>query len=313
MPAAKVEYNDGADLAKAAALAKASEVAIVFVHQPMSEGRDLPTLRLPADHTPADSAATIAELFGAFDPSTIDQDKLVAAVASANPRTIVVLETGGPAAMPWIDQVGAAVEIWYPGIRGAEALANILFGDVNPSGKLPATFAKSDADLPHPQVPGIHLMKMSPRGYPMVTEPFDVEYTEGLKAGYKWFDAEGKTPLFPFGHGLSYTTFAYSGLSASIDRVSFTVRNTGRRAGAEIAQVYVGLPTAAQEPPKRLVAWEKVPLAPGESKTVTLAIEPKLLSIFDDQKGQWELLPGEYRFFVGASSRETPLTALVKK
>jgi len=301
VPAAKVEYNDGADLAKAAALAKASEVAIVFVHQPMSEGRDLPTLRLPADHTPADSAATI------------DQDKLVAAVASANPRTIVVLETGGPAAMPWIDQVGAAVEIWYPGIRGAEALANILFGDVNPSGKLPATFAKSDADLPHPQVPGIHLMKMSPRGYPMVTEPFDVEYTEGLKVGYKWFDAEGKTPLFPFGHGLSYTTFAYSGLSASIDRVSFTVRNTGRRAGAEIAQVYVGLPTAAQEPPKRLVAWEKVPLAPGESKTVTLAIEPKLLSIFDDQKGQWELLPGEYRFFVGASSRETPLTALVKK
>ena len=163
--------------------------------------------------------------------------------------------------MPWIDQVNAAIEIWYPGIRGAEALANILFGDVNPSAKLPATFARSDADLPHPKVPGMDLIKPSPRGFPMVREPFDVEYAEGLKVGYKWFDAEAKTPLFPFGHGLSYTTFAYSGLTAGLDRVSFTVRNTGTRAGAEIAQVYVGLPAAAQEPPKRLVAWEKLRLA----------------------------------------------------
>ena len=143
--------------------------------------------------------------------------------------------------------------------------------------------------------------------------PFDIDYTEGLKVGYKWFDAEGKTPLFPFGHGLSYTTFAYSGLKAGIDSVSFTVRNTGKRAGAEIAQVYVGLPAAAQEPPKRLVAWEKIRLAPGESKTVTLPLEPKFLSIFNEQKDDWELLPGEYRIFVGGSSRETPLTATVKR
>jgi len=138
---------------------------------------------------------------------------------------------------------------------------------------------------------------------------FDINYTEGLKVGYKWFDAENKEPLFPFGYGLSYTTYAYSGLKASVDSVTFTVRNTGKRAGAEIAQVYAGLPPAAQEPPKRLVAWEKIPLAPGESKTVTLKIDPKYLSIFNEQKDDWEFLPGEYKFFVGGSSRSTPLTA----
>ena len=141
--------------------------------------------------------------------------------------------------------------------------------------------------------------------------PFDVPYTEGLKVGYKWFDAEDKDPLFAFGHGLSYTTFAYSGLKATIDGVSFTVRNTGTRPGAEIAQVYAALPPAAKEPPQRLVAWEKIALAPGESKEVRLSIEPKFLSIFNEQKNDWELLPGSYRFLVGGSSRGTPLTAAV--
>ena len=194
------------------------------------------------------------------------QNELVSAVAAANPRTVVVLETGGPAAMPWIGSVGAAIEIWYPGIRGAEALANILFGDVNPSAKLPATFPKSDADLPHPVIFGsAPAPSAPPAGAPpagagsasprMGMAPFDIDYTEGLKVGYKWFQAENKQPLFSFGHGLSYTTFGYSGLKATIDTVSFTVRNTGKRAGMEIAQVYAGLPAAANEPPKRLVAW----------------------------------------------------------
>ncbi len=287
-PKAKIDFNDGSDPVAAAALAKSAQVAIVFVNQPTSEGKDLPTLTLP-DH----------------------QDALVAAVAAANPHTIVVLETGGPATMPWIGQVSAAIEVWYPGIRGAEALANILFGDVNPSGKLPVSFAKSDAELPHPQIPGSDLK--GPANAPWKLPPFDIDYTEGLKVGYKWFDAEDKVPLFPFGHGLSYTTFAYSGLKADLDKVSFTVRNTGKRAGAEIAQVYVGLPAAAKEPPKRLVAWEKVELKPGESKTVTLAIEPKFLSIFDEQKNDWSLLPGEYKFLAGGSSRSTPLTATVNR
>ena len=289
-PKAKVEFNDGADPAAAAALAKSSEVAIVFVNQATSEGSDLPTLTLPGD-----------------------QDNLVGAVAAANAHTVVVLETGGAAAMPWIDRVSGALEVWYPGIRGDVALANILFGDVNPTGKLPVTFARSDADLPHPHIPGIELVPppgQRPRG-PMPA--FDIDYSEGLKVGYKWFDAEKKEPLFAFGHGLSYTTYAYSGLKAGIDSVTFTVRNTGKRAGAEIAQVYAGLPAAANEPPKRLVAWERIPLAPGESQTVTLAIDPKFLSIFNEEKDGWELLPGDYRFFVGGSSRWTPLTATVKR
>ena len=298
-PKAKVEYNDGSDLTAAAALAKSSEIAIVFVNQPTSEGRDLPTLILPDN-----------------------QDKLVSAVAAANPHTLVVLETGGPAAMPWIGQVSAAIEVWYPGIRGDVALANILFGDVNPTGKLPVTFAKSDTDLPHPQIPGL-VPPPPPSATPEAGRggrggrgrmaPFDVDYSEGLKVGYKWFDAEKKDPLFAFGHGLSYTTYAYSGLKAGIDTVTFTVRNTGKRAGAEIAQVYAALPSAAQEPPKRLVVWDRIPLAPGESKTVTLAIDPKFLSIFNEQKDGWELLPGEYQFLVGGSSRSTPLTATVKR
>jgi beta-glucosidase len=303
-PRAKVEFHDGVDVQAAAALAKASEVAIVFVSEPTTEGRDLPSLSLSGT-----------------------QNELVSAVAAANPRAIVVLETGGPAAMPWVDNVGAAIEIWYPGIRGAEALANILFGDVNPSAKLPATFAKSDADLPHPVIfgpaprptpppappatPPAGAAGAPPRRFQMT--PFDIDYTEGLEVGYKWFQAENKQPLFAFGHGLSYTTFAYSGLKAAIDSVTFTVRNTGKRAGAEIAQVYAGLPAAAHEPPRRLVAWEKIQLAPGESKTVTVKLEPKFLSIFNEAKDDWELLPGDYRMFVGGASDDTPLTASVRR
>lgn len=299
-PKAKVEYNDGADPASAAALAKSSEIAIVFVNEPTSEGQDLRTLTLSGK-----------------------QDDLVNQVAAANPRTIVVLETGGPAAMPWISNVGAAIEAWYPGIRGAEALANIMFGDVNPSGKLPATFPKSENDLPHPAIFGMAPPQPPPapgaapaaggRGGRGGMAAFDIDYTEGLKVGYKWFQAENKQPLFPFGFGLSYTTYAYSGLKAGIDSVTFTLRNTGKRAGSEIAQVYAGLPASANEPPRRLVGWEKVDLGPGESKTVTVKIEPKFLSIFNEQKDDWELLAGQYKFFVGGSSESTPLTATVSR
>ena len=284
---AVVQYDGGADPAAAAALAKGADVAIVFVNQPSSEGRDL-SLTLPEN-----------------------QDALVSAVAAANPRTVVVLETGGPVAMPWIGQVGAAVAAWFPGIRGAEAIANVLFGDVNPSGKLPVSFAKSEADLPHPK-----LIEPPEKHGPLdgVMEPlppFDLIYTEGLKVGYKWFDAERKEPLFPFGHGLSYTTFAYAGLKATPQSVTFTVKNTGKRAGTETAQVYAGLPAAAGEPPKRLVGWDKVELQPGESKTVTVALDPLHLSIFNVEKDAWELLPGDYKVQVGASSRDLPLSANV--
>ena len=196
-------------------------------------------------------------------------------------------------------QVKGVLEAWYPGIGGAQALAAILFGEVNPSAKLPVTFAKSDADLPHPQVPGIGL---KPAYRP---PPFDVKYTEGLKVGYKWFEAEHKEPLFPFGYGLSYTTFAYSALKVDGDSrtVSFSVKNTGKRTGTEVAQVYVMLPAAAGEPFKRLAAWTACSLKAGESKIVKLQIDPLYLSIFNVEKDSFEVPQGDYQAFAG------PLTA----
>ena len=277
---AKVQYDPGTDVGAAAKLAGASDVAIVFLNQHTTEGGDVPSLTLP-DH----------------------QDQLVSAVAAANPHTIVVLESGGPVLMPWIDKVSAALEAWFPGIRGGEAVANVLFGEVNPSGKLPVTFAKSEADLPHPAIP------------PNTTSVSEVNYTEGLRVGYKWFDAEGKEPLFPFGFGLSYTSFAYSDLkvvSGKQPQVSCKVANTGERAGAEVVQVYVALPASAGEPPKRLVGWQKVQLARGESKTVNLRLDSQYLSMFNVDKDDWELVPGEYKVFVGGSSRSTPLSATVR-
>ena len=295
-PNAKVEYNAGTDTAAAAELAKGSDVAIVFVNQPTSEGRDVPSLSLPDN-----------------------QDALVSAVAAANPHTIVVLETGGAVTMPWADNASGILEAWYPGIKGADVIADILFGEVNPTGKLPITFPKSEADLPHPKLavqppPGPGDLKEMFPGAPwkMNTRRFSIDYTEGLKVGYKWYEAEGKTPLFPFGFGLSYTAYAYSDIDVKPGKspvVTFTVKNTGARGGAEIAQVYVELPAAAGEPFKRLVGWEKVPLEPGESKTVSLELDPQYLSIFNTDKDGWELVPGSYTALVGSSSSDILLSA----
>src|SRR5215471_8319598 len=238
LPAANVSYVSGDNLEEASTAAKGADVAIVFGHQWESEGFDLKTL--------------------ALDDS---QNKLIDGVAAANPRTIVVLETGSPATMPWIDKVAGVIEAWYPGIRGAEALANIITGKVNPSGKLAITFPKSDADLPHPNLVtpppdsdpsfagggdiSAFMSRMS-QGLPA----FQVYYDEKLKVGYKWYDAEKKPVLFPFGYGLSYTTFAYSGLTVTPGdtlTVSFTVKNSGSHRGTEISEVYTSFPEAAGE------------------------------------------------------------------
>ncbi len=302
-PRAVVKFDAGNDPASAAALAKSSQVAIVFAVQHESEGLDLKNLSLPDN-----------------------QDAVIAAVAAANPHTIVVVESGGAVLMPWIDKVAAVVEAWYPGIRGSEALANVLFGDVNPSGKLPLTFPKSEADLPHPihvgppkpdadhpipRLPGAP----GPIGTAMGIGPFfDVNYDEGLKVGYKWYDAEKKSVLFPFGFGLSYTTFTYSGLSVKpgdSTTVSFTVKNAGKRAGIETAQVYASLPDSAGEPPKRLVGWSKVELGPGESKQVSVTLGRDRLSIFDEASDSWKLVPGDYLIRVGGSSQDLPLKTSV--
>ena len=293
-PAATVQFDSGADPEKAASLAAKADVAIVFAYQWESEDMDLPTLSLPEN-----------------------QDSLITKVAAANPHTVVVLETGGPVTMPWAGQVSGILEAWFAGSKGSDAVANVLFGDVNPSAKLPVTFPRSDADLPHPTIvkPPRESVPDNTKSEPWKQiaaglAPFQVTYDEGVKVGYKWYDAEKKPVLFPFGHGLSYTTYSYSNLKVepgTTPRVTFTLKNTGKRAGAEVAEVYASLPTAAAEPPKRLVGWSKVTLKPGESKEVTVDIEPKYLSIFNVEQNRWQLLPGEYGFMVGGSSQNLPL------
>jgi beta-glucosidase len=296
-PQAKVTYDSGADPAAAAAVAKNADVAVVFAYQWESEGMDLKSLSLPHN-----------------------QDDLIAKVAAANPHTIVVLETGSPVTMPWVDAPAAILEAWFAGSDGANALGNVLFGTVNPSGKLPNTFPKSEADLPHPtltQPPpeSAHFSgPFSPEKWAMGLPPFQVTYDEGVKVGYKWYDAEKKPVLFPFGYGLSYTSYSYEGLKVTRgDKVkaTFTLANTGARSGAEIAEVYASLPASANEPPKRLVGFSKVKLGAGEKKTVTVEIDPKYLSIFDEAKDAWTLLPGDYTILVGGSSQDLPLKATI--
>ncbi len=286
-PSAKVAFDSGADIHKAAALAAASEVAIVFVNQPTAESRDS-SLTLPGN-----------------------QNELVSAVAAANPRTVVVLENGGPVTMPWIEKIDAALEAWYPGIRGGEAIANVLFGDVNPSGRLPVTFPVSANDLPHPVMAAPPVKRGPLDGVFETLPPFDIPYPEGLEVGYKWFAAAHKNPLFAFGHGLSYTDFTYSDLNAQPKRVTVVVKNTGHRDGVEIVQLYASLPQAAGEPPRRLVAWQRVQLAPGESKPISLEIDPWFLSIYDTVKEAWKQPDGEYRLFVGGSSDKSRLTGQI--
>jgi beta-glucosidase len=301
LPGAKIEFNSGQNAAEAAALAKSADVAIVFAYQWESEGVDLTTLSLPDN-----------------------QDALIEAVAAANPHTIVVLETGTAVTMPWIGQVAGVVEAWYAGSSGHKALANVLTGAVNPTGKLAMTFPKSDTDLPHPVIPvlskedeGAGSGAVDDRAH--MQSRYTVHYDEGLKVGYKWYEAEhlegrDKTPLFPFGFGLSYTGYAYSGLKVddAAKSVSFSVKNIGKVAGTEIAQVYATLPDAAGEPFKRLVGWQRVELAPGEAKTVTVAVDQRVMSVFDEQKNAWSLLPGSYKIVAGPSSTETPLTGTMR-
>ena len=296
-PHANVQYDPGTDPAAAAALAKKADVAIVFAYQWESEGMDLDSLSLPER-----------------------QDDLIAKVAAANPHTFVVLETGSPVTMPWAEKVSGILEAWYGGSRGAEAVARVLFGEVNPSGKLPITFPKSEADLPHPNIvkpPRESTTNGGPDEWKKIAAglpAFQISYDEGLKVGYKWYDAEHKQVLFPFGYGLSYTTYNYSDLEVTAGksvRVSFKVTNTGKRAGAEVAEVYAALPEDAGEPPKRLVGWSKVKLNAGESKEVAIDVDPQFLSIFNVERNAWQLIPGNYALMVGGSSQSLPLKETV--
>jgi beta-glucosidase len=296
-PHATVKYDAGTDPAKAAEAAKGADVAIVFAYRWASEGMDLPDLSLPHH-----------------------QDDIIAAVAKANPNTIVVLETGNPVTMPWVEAPAAILEAWFAGSDGANAVANILFGSVNPSGKLVNTFPRSEADLPHakitmppPKSSGFD-GAATPEQWAAGLPPFDVTYDEGVKVGYKWYEAEKKPVLFPFGFGLSYTTYAYSSLKVAPGekvKATFAITNTGARAGAEIAQVYAVLPDAAGEPFKRLVGFTRLNLNAKEKKTATVEIDPKYLSIWDETNHAWKLLPGTYTLLVGGSSDKLPLKTTI--
>ncbi len=273
VPGGAVVYDDGRYPSSAAQLAAKSDVAIVFATQWMTENYDAPDLSLPSG-----------------------QDELIRAVVAANPRTIVVLETGGAVLMPWLDRTAAVVAAWYPGQRGGDAIANVLFGVAEPGGRLPVTFPSSVEQLPNPQLPGWD----APAG-----ESFVVDYHEGADVGYRWFARRGLQPLFPFGFGLSYTTFSYGDLAVSGARdvrVSFEVTNTGKRAGYAVPQVY--LTAARGSPEKRLLGWSKALLAPGETKRFTVPVDPRLLADFSTDAGRWEIAAGAYEIALGASADE---------
>jgi beta-glucosidase len=268
---AKREIDDAVELARHA------DVAIVVVAQPAGEDfGDLTSLNLA-------------------NPS--NQNELVAAVAAVNPHTVVVLENGNPVLMPWKDKVAAIVEAWYPGEGGGRAIANVLFGKINPSGKLPLTFPVSDQDTPTWGQSG--------------TFARDPIYTEKLQIGYRWYDAQKIKPLFEFGYGLSYTHFSYADLSVQSDTdhemtVSFTIKNDGAVTGAEVPQVYLGI-NDKDEPPMRLAGWEKISLKPGETQRVTVKVTSHLQSIWDIANNDWKWIPGS-RVYVGASSRDIRLS-----
>jgi beta-glucosidase len=235
------------------------------------------------------------------------QDALVAAVAKANPKTVVVIESGGAVLMPWAEQTPAILEAFYPGIGGGQAIARILTGKVNPSGRLPISFPASLDQLARPMMAG------EGKGF---GAPAQASYDEGAAIGYKWYDLKGYKPLFAFGHGLSYTSFEVSDLKPHLDgstlKVSFTIRNSGKLAGKGVAQVYVAPAdwrAAGWEAPKRLGAFAKADLKPGQAKTFDLAVDPRLLATYEAAGDTWRIRAGTYRVLLGQASDALPLTA----
>jgi beta-glucosidase len=271
LPHAHVDFDPGQTPAEAALLARRSDLVIVFATRPEGESYDLADLSLP---------------WG--------QDALIDALATVNPNTIVVLETGNPVSMPWRDKVKATVQAWYPGQAGGQAIAEVLTGLVNPSGRLPITFPESLGQTPRPELPGM--------GTPWGT-PTTIEYSEGAEVGYRWFAKTAARPIYSFGHGLSYTSFEYSDLQATGDETvtaSFTVTNTGDRPGADVPQVY--LTDAPDGRRMRLLGFERVELEPGTSRKVTIAADPRLLARFDAPTGRWHIADGAYQIAVGRSA-----------
>ncbi|MQY08075.1 glycoside hydrolase family 3 C-terminal domain-containing protein [Actinomadura macrotermitis] len=275
--AGNVTYADGTDLAAAARAARAAKTAVVFVSDHRAEGADVRCLTLRCG-----------------DESLGDQDRLVTAVAAANPDTVVVLQTGGPVLMPWAAKVRGIVEAWYPGEQGGAALARVLYGDADPGGRLPVSFPAREQDAP------------AAGGSAVLGR---VAYSEGVLVGYRHYDAKNITPAFPFGYGLSYTTFKLTGLKASRSQVSVTVTNTGTRRGYATPQLYLGLPGTpkAPQPPRQLKGFAKLDLAPGRSARVTFPLDTRAFSYWDEAASGWKVAPGCTKVMVGSSSRDIAL------
>ena len=270
-PDSEVLYDSGQFPADAAALAAKSDLAVVFVTRHEMEGFDIPNLTLPGG-----------------------QDQLVDAVAAANPHTIVILETGNPVAMPWLDRISALLCAWYPGQDGGTAIARVLFGSANPAGRLPITFPKSEAQTMRPTLPNLG----AERGTDV-----SVDYSEGADVGYRWYARHGVAPMFAFGYGLSYTTFKYEKLKVTGGKtltVTFEVVNTGQREGSDIPQVY--LTSAAGSPDLRLVGFSPTTLAPGERKSVTVTADRRLLGHYDEMHHKWKVASGKYTVKLGRSA-----------
>ncbi|MGH6876890.1 MAG: beta-glucosidase family protein [Rhizomicrobium sp.] len=271
-PQARIVFETGEDIPHTADAARQADVAIVFAKQWMSEGSDVGDLALPGN-----------------------QNALIAAVADANPRTIVVLETGGPVLMPWLDKAPAILEAWYAGSGGANAIARVLFGDVNPSGKLPVTFPQSEDQLPRRALPGALTFGA----------PFDIDYFEGADVGYRWFERTNFVPLFPFGFGLSYSTFHLSNVQTqggTTIAVAADVTNDGRVEGKKTVQVYVAPPGDEADEMRRLVGWSKVDLKPGETRRISIVADPRLIADFDVDCPCWHIDGDDYTVRAGFSS-----------
>jgi beta-glucosidase len=278
---AQIEFDPGVSPAEAVLAARRADVAIVFAIRVEGEGADSADLSLP---------------WG--------QDAVIAAVAAANPNTVVVLQTGNPVAMPWRDSANAILAAWYPGQAGAVAIAEIIAGQVNPSGRLPITFPLDLAQTPRPRLPGL--------GSPVGTAT-TIDYFEGAEVGYRWFARKGLVPMFAFGHGMSYTGFEYRDLEVTggqTVRASFSVVNVGERSGADIPQLYL---TAAPDGQRlRLLGFERVELEPGAIRRVTIEADPRLVARYDGGAGSWHITPGGYAVAVGASAVAWELTAEVE-
>lgn len=281
-PQARIDFADGEDRAAAVALAQSAEVVVVFANQWAAESFDQPSMTL-----------------------TDDQDGLIAAVAAANPRTLVVLQTNGPVRLPWLEQVDGVMEAWYPGARGGEAIARLLFGEVDPSGRLPVTWPRNESQLPRPAIAGSGMGNTSPPSS-------EIDYNiEGANVGYKWAIARGFTPQFAFGHGLTYTDFAYDKLSLRMEgtqlTASFDVRNIGTRSGTDVPQVYLSLPQGSTTP-IRLIGWQRLLLEPGQSQRVSVHVDPRLLAGYQTTTRNWKIAAGTYGIHVGKSSAALPLS-----